>query len=272
MCDGNSEHDKGLRYDRRALLKLMAGASVFSGLVGCGATGETNAFGGGPGSSSGSNTVITSENGQCATIPQETEGPSPADGTNGPNTLTLSGIVRNDIRSSFGTLSGQAAGTPTLVQLKVVNVNNNCSPLAGYAVYLWHCNANGQYSIYEVTDQNYLRGVQETDATGTVTFQTIFPGCYAGRYPHMHFELFPSLTSATTGSNSIAISQLALPSATCSAVYGQTSLYPSSQSRFQTLSIATDNIFSDGADYQIPEVTGDVVNGYMLSLEVGLAV
>ena len=107
MCDGNSEHDKGLRYDRRALLKLMAGASVFSGLVGCGATGETNAFGGGPGSSSGSNTVITSENGQCATIPQETEGPYPADGTNGPNTLTLSGIVRNDIRSSFGTVRPQ---------------------------------------------------------------------------------------------------------------------------------------------------------------------
>ncbi|MCA9777840.1 MAG: intradiol ring-cleavage dioxygenase [Candidatus Eremiobacteraeota bacterium] len=288
MCNHHGgeihEHDRGLAHDleklrslktgRRGILKMLTGVGVLGGLIGCGgsiggsdALAQTDDVG-----SSNSSQIITSENGACSTIPQETEGPYPADGTNGPNTLTTAGIVRNDIRTSFGGLSGTAAGTPTSLQIKLVNVNDNCSPLAGYAIYLWHCNADGLYSIYEVTDQNYLRGVQETDGTGIVNFQTVFPGCYAGRYPHMHFEIFPSLASATTGSNSLRVSQLALPETACTEVYAQSSLYPQSLSRFQTLSIATDNIFSDGADLQIPVFTGTVADGFSLGLEVGIAV
>ncbi len=49
----------------------------------------------------------------CTLIPQETEGPYPGDGTNGPNALAASGIVRPDIRSSVGIASpATAAGTP----------------------------------------------------------------------------------------------------------------------------------------------------------------
>ena len=50
----------------------------------------------------------------------------------------------------------------------------------------------------DVADENYLRGVQETDADGSVQFTTIFPACYAGRWPHMHFEVYESLDSATS--------------------------------------------------------------------------
>ena len=61
------------------------------------------------------------------------------------------------------------------------------------AVYLWSCTPEGRYSLYSkgVTDQNYLRGVQAADADGWVTFTTIFPACYDGRWPHLHFEVYP---------------------------------------------------------------------------------
>lgn len=73
-------------------------------------------------------------------------------------------------------------------------------PLAGYAIYLWHCNRDGGYSMYSsgITAENYLRGVQVTDSNGEVTFSTIFPGCYSGRWPHIHFEVYASLDAATT--------------------------------------------------------------------------
>lgn len=45
-------------------------------------------------------------------IPEETAGPYPGDGTDGPNVLTESGVVRSDIRSSFGSLTGTAQGVP----------------------------------------------------------------------------------------------------------------------------------------------------------------
>ena len=45
----------------------------------------------------------------------------------------------------------------------------------GAAVYLWHCDRDGLYSLYTVPDQNYLRGVQAADASGEVTFTSIFP-------------------------------------------------------------------------------------------------
>src|SRR5262245_43821570 len=97
----------------------------------------------------------------CSVIPSETGGPYPGDGTNGPNVLTQSGIVRADIRPSFGSAGTTVAtGTLLTVALQVVNTNDNCAPLAGYAVYLWHCDKNGGYSMYSsgVTGQNYLRG------------------------------------------------------------------------------------------------------------------
>ncbi len=97
-------------------------------------------------------------------IPQETAGPYPADGSQvsrqSLNALTLSGIVRRDIRTSLGT-GKVAAGIPTTLELTLVDVNKNYAPLAGYAMYLWHCDRDGNYSMYSngVTAEDYLRGV-----------------------------------------------------------------------------------------------------------------
>ena len=88
-------------------------------------------------------------------------------------------------------------------------------------MYLWHCDQAGLYSLYSdgVTNENYLRGVQEADADGRVTFKTIFPAAYSGRWPHMHFEVYASLGDATGGGSPITTSQLALPEDVCNAVF-----------------------------------------------------
>lgn len=211
----------------------------------------------------------------CSVIPSETEGPYPADGTNGPNVLAQSGIVRADIRPSFGSAgTAVAGGTRLTVTLQLVNTDNGCAPLAGYAVYLWHCDAQGRYSLYSpgATTQNYLRGVQVTDASGQVTFTTIFPGCYAGRWPHIHFEIYSSLAQASSGRSAIKTSQLALPESACRTVYAQTALYPSSAGNLNQVSLLTDGIFADdGAALQLASTSGDNTSGYASGLQVGLA-
>jgi hypothetical protein len=52
-----------------------------------------------------------------------------------------------------------------------------------------------------------------------VTFTSIFPAAYSGRWPHVHFEVYPSLKAATTASGKLRTSQMALPEAACRQVY-----------------------------------------------------
>ncbi len=85
--------------------------------------------------------------GLCSRIPEETAGPFPGEGSNGPNVLNQTGVVRQDIRSSFAGLSGTADGVPLTVVLNIVSATS-CSPLAGAAVYSWHCDRPGRYSLY----------------------------------------------------------------------------------------------------------------------------
>ena len=62
-----------------------------------------------------------------------------------------------------------------------------------------------------ITDQNYLRGVQAADADGNLSFTSIYPGAYDGRWPHIHFEVFQDVDTATIGGSPIVTSQIALP-------------------------------------------------------------
>lgn len=249
----------GKAMDRRQLLRIAASFGVGFGalqLLGCSdaATGADNNGG----------------DGACSKVPTETAGPYPGDGSNGANVLNLTGVVRSDIRSSFAGLTGTAAGIPLTISLTIVSAST-CSPLANRAVYLWHCDRGGLYSLYSAgaTNQNYLRGVQETDANGKVTFTSIFPACYAGRWPHIHFEVYPSVVAATNVANKIATSQIALPKASCDLVYA-TSGYAASVSNLSQISLATDNVFSDGASLELATVTGDVTNGFVSTLSVAI--
>ena len=222
-------------------------------------------------------TTSTGSSTSCVTeIPQETAGPYPADGSRASNqslnALALSGIVRSDIRASLGT-GNVAQGIPSTIVLNLVNSQDNCTPLANYAVYIWHCDREGNYSLYSssVTNEDYLRGVQAAGSDGKVTFTSIFPACYAGRWPHVHFEIYPSLEKATSSANAVHTSQLALPEDVCNTAY-TTNGYAQSVKNLAQLSLATDNVFSDGVSQQMATVTGDTTKGYTIQLTVGVNV
>lgn len=266
-------HDRGLGYDlitlrkqelsRRTLLRSCAYTSLFA-LVGCPAS-ERVALDAGGGD------AAAASNGECTAIPEETAGPYPGDGSNGVNALVQNGIVRSDIRSSFGSASGTAEGVPLNVTLTLVDPTDGCNPLAGCAVYLWHCDRDGNYSLYSsaIQEQNYLRGVQEVDANGQVRFQTIFPGCYSGRWPHIHFEVYESLEAATSASKKLATSQLALPKATSELVYASSG-YASSVANLAGTSLDSDMVFRDGVTTQLASVSGSVSAGFDAMLTVGV--
>ena len=257
----------GAAINRRGLLRLAArfGASLGAlPLLACGSQANTL-------SPSTTSTNTGGGSSTCSTrVPEETQGPYPGDGSNGPNVLSQSGVVRSDIRSSFAGLAGAADGVPLTLALTIVSASS-CSPLSSRAIYVWHCDRPGRYSLYSAgaTNQNYLRGVQEADASGKVTFTTIFPGCYAGRWPHIHFEVYPSVAEATAAGSKLATSQIALTADVSKAVYA-TDGYAQSADNLSRVSLATDMVFSDGAELETPTVTGSVDAGYVVTLTIGV--
>jgi protocatechuate 3,4-dioxygenase beta subunit len=111
--------------------------------------------------------------------------------------------------------------------------------------------------------------MQEADGSGRVTFTSIYPACYSGRWPHIHFEVYPSLAAATSVANKIATSQIALPKDTCDLVYA-TSGYASSVSNLARVSLVSDNVFSDGSVLELATGTGSVESGFTASLTVAV--
>lgn len=192
----------------------------------------------------------------CTALPGETAGPFPADGSNNAhgtlaNVLDDTGIVRRDMRPDIGGGPETAApGTPLELTIKLEDVNRACAPLAGYALYLWHCDAVGNYSIYNTKQHNHLRGVAVSDENGEMQFTTIIPGCYPGRFPHMHFEVYRNLAATTDYRNRLLTSQLALPPAVCKAVYEGDESYSASRAAFARTSLAGDMIFADNTENQ----------------------
>ena len=264
------DHDRGLVFDlstldRRQVLKALGFAGLNAGLftiIGCGPGAASSAPSAGATGSAGAAA-------SCALIPEETAGPFPGDGSNGPNILAESGVVRSDIRSSFGTSTTVATGVPLTIQLTVQDSGADCAPLAGAAVYVWHCDQGGNYSMYSqaAANENYLRGVQAAGDDGLVTFQSVFPACYSGRWPHVHFEVYPSLETATDENNKIATSQIALPKEACDLVYA-TAGYEQSVSNLQQVSLENDNVFRDGWTQELGTITGNVADGMTVALIV----
>ena len=267
--------DQGLGFDigtllsrRRALRVLGVGAGALAAAC-SGGTATTPAT---EAATTEAATADTASGDACGDIiPEETAGPYPGDGSNGPDVLAESGIVRRDITTSIGELSGTATGVPLEVELYIEDADNGCVPYAGAAVYLWHCDDQGRYSLYSegVTDQNWLRGVQEADADGIVRFTTVFPGCYTGRWPHIHFEVFPNLDVATDVDNKVATSQIAFPEDICTEIYGSTAGYEASPANLAGVTLESDNVFGeDAAALQLGTVSGSVADGLAIRLDV----
>ena len=269
LVDQGLGFDLGTLFSRRTMLGVLGLGAASAGLAACGGGSSGSAASSGSAGPTASSSAAAAASGE---IPDETAGPYPGDGSNGPNVLALSGIVRSDIRSSFGDASGTAEGVPMTLQLTITDLADGGTPFAGVAVYVWHCTREGGYSLYSegITEENYLRGVQIADADGTVTFTSIFPACYSGRWPHIHFEVYPDEASITDSANAIATSQVALPEDVSTTVYATTG-YEASVSNLAQVSLADDNVFGDddGAS-QLGTVTGSVSSGYVVSLTVGV--
>ncbi|MBY6708770.1 intradiol ring-cleavage dioxygenase [Rhodococcus sp. BP-241] len=261
--------DQGVGFDiatlvtrRRVLSVVGAGAGALA-LAACSGSSDT--------ASTTTATAVATAAVAANEIPDETNGPYPADGSNGVNVLEESGIVRADVTSSLdgGTV---AAGVPLSMTFTVTDLANDNNPFTGAAVYLWHCDAAGKYSMYSdgIEDETYLRGVQVADAAGVVTFTTIVPACYSGRWTHIHFEVYPDIASATTADNAIATSQVAFPQDMLDAVYQLDTYAGSTENLTQIGSLDNDNVFGDGHDLEMGTFTGDPTSGYVGSLAVAV--
>jgi protocatechuate 3,4-dioxygenase beta subunit len=288
-------HDRGLEFDlstlisRRSLGLFFGAGTAAAALAAC-TPGRSTSVASSTASASASSPATTTATptasasatpsasptltraiAECGVeIPQETAGPYPGDGSNGPNVLEASGVVRQDITSSFGTSTTKAEGIPLTVTLTLLDNSNGCKPLAGAAVYAWHCDRDGKYSMYDsgLENENFLRGVQEADSNGQVTFTTIYPGAYNGRWPHIHFEVFESMSNATVAGQVLAVSQIAMTEAACNEVYATTG-YESSARNFPNTTLTSDNVFGDdGGIYQLATMSGSVAGGYTAGLNI----
>lgn len=257
--------DQGLSFDvttmftRRRVFTMLGVGLTAAALAAC--TTGTGSTSSGTATGTATGTAGTGE------IPDETAGPYPGDGSNGADVLEQSGIVRSDIRSSIDG-GATATGVPMALTLTILDMANNNKPFAGVAVYVWHCDAAGGYSMYSdgIEDETYLRGVQVADADGAVTFTSIFPACYTGRWPHIHFEVYPDVASITDATNAIATSQAALPEDACTTVYALSG-YEGSTANLQQVTLDSDNVFGDdGGALQLATVTGDATAGYAVAL------
>lgn len=181
----------------------------------------------------------------CAISPTETAGPFPI--------KTPADLVRENI-------VGNRAGIPLLINIKVENTDNNCAPLQGVFVDIWHCDAKGNYSEYSgqldgnFTSEHFLRGRQTTGVNGVASFISIYPGWYPGRAPHLHLEI------KKNDGTSLLISQTAFPEDISNTVYA-TSEY---NGNFDT-SNADDFPFRDSLNRNMAaSVTGNNMDGYTL--------
>ncbi|MBS1744638.1 MAG: intradiol ring-cleavage dioxygenase [Bacteroidetes bacterium] len=192
----------------------------------------------------------SSDDDSCTVSPEETAGPFP--------THTPSSLVASDITSD-------RKGVPLVIKVTINNSNASCAALAGAIVDIWHCDADGNYSEYggtqmqttNYTSVHFLRGRQTTNASGLVTFTSIFPGWYSGRAPHIHVHVY------SADGSSLLVTQIAFPTDVCNTVYTTATTYYTKGK--QDTSNTQDSVFADSLEYELATVEGDITNGYTLT-------
>ena len=259
--------------ERRKVLSAFGSMGALT-LLGCNASdsGSDNntATATSTGSSTGSSTTTTSSTSSttsvsstasssnlsgCVLIPEETQGPYPL------NLSANASYFRQDITEG-------KTGTPLKLKLTLLNVGSKCAPVSNARVDISHCDKDGVYSGYNqpganTVGQTFCRGIQLSDANGQVTFTTIYPGWYAGRITHIHFQVY-------LNNGLVATSQIAFPEVITQAVYN-TSLYVAKGQNTSVRSFAADNVFADGTTYQMCNIaTNAATGGYDAELTVGI--
>jgi protocatechuate 3,4-dioxygenase beta subunit len=235
-------HDHMTRLTRREIIGALSAAGAAALSSACGSTPTSPSTGTDTGTGTGQAT------GTCAVINSETEGPYP----------DRTGMINNEAFYRQDITEGKP-GTPLTLALTVVNVASGCAPVSNATVEIWQCDAAGAYSEYTAAG-TFLRGLQRTDTTGRATFNTIYPGWYAGRATHVHVEVFVNGSSVKT-------TQVAFPEDVSALVYAQ-GVYASRGQN--TTRNATDNVFEDGVANELATMSGSVSSGYTATLQIGI--
>jgi protocatechuate 3,4-dioxygenase beta subunit len=155
------------RVTRRASLGKLGGG-LLAAIAGWKAVDSTGVASAGP-------AAVASGAVSCVLAPEQTEGPYYLPGDK----------VRRNVTEG-------RPGVPLTLKLSVLDVST-CKPIKGAAVDIWHCDAGGVYSgtsVQGTESERFLRGIQKTDAKGSATFKTIYPGWYQGRTVHIHVRVY----------------------------------------------------------------------------------
>src|SRR5688572_20594276 len=241
----------GRLLSRREILGLL-GASGIAALAGCKPSRDIRQGGG-----MAAGAVLP----PCIVRPEQTEGPYFVDGR----------LDRSDIRSD-PTTGAMKAGAPLQVAIVVSRIGDGaaCTPLAGARVDLWQCDAAGVYSgvrdpSFDTTGQQFLRGYQVTDATGTARFTTIYPGWYRGRTVHTHFKV---RTDPSAARGYEFTSQLYFDDALTDRVHARE---PYASTGRRTVRNEGDGIFRRNGDQLMLAVAEDA-QGYAATFHLGLEI
>ena len=238
---------------RRAMLGLM-GATAVAVLTGCGPGPPAPRWLKRLWSRKSAVTVMP----PCIVRPEQTEGPYFVDER----------LNRSDIRSEPSD-SSVKEGLPLQLALRVHEIHgNNCTPLMGAVVDIWHCDALGVYSdvrdrSFDTRGKKFLRGYQTTDATGTARFMTIYPGWYPGRAVHIHFKI---RTDPESRRGYEFTSQIYFDDSFTDRIHAQPPYAAKGKNRSRN---QQDGIFQDGGEELILQPTPQP-HGYAGTFDIGL--
>jgi len=219
---------------RRSLLRL---GGVLAGALGLGG-GAAAARAEGTGPAAVASGAVT-----CVLSPEQTEGPYYIAGER----------VRRNITEG-------RPGTRFDLRLAVVDVST-CKPIRGAAVDIWHADAGGVYSGFGqgAASRTFMRGIQRTDANGVATFQTVYPGWYAGRTVHIHVKVH-------LGGNVVHTGQLYFSDAVTDVVYQR---QPYSKRPGRDVRNTDDAIFRNGGSKSLLRLRRNGA-GYIGTLTMGV--
>ena len=135
---------------------------------------------------------------------------------------------------------------------------------------MWHCDRRGRVlDVLEGGDRRELPARRPGDRRRRLRrVHQHLPGGYAGRWPHVHFEVYPSLADATSASNKLRTSQLALPEDVVQAGLRRPTATRRASATSRRPRLDSDNVFGDGYSLQMAKVTGNNDEGYVATLNV----
>jgi protocatechuate 3,4-dioxygenase beta subunit len=256
----NDDAQVGRILSRREVLALFGGSSVAllaacapgGALASPSPTSTAQPTSGGATTAAATASAAATSLPSCIVRPALTEGPYFIDEK----------LERSDIRSDPATGVVRPGALLNLNFLVSRVSGSACTALSGAMVDVWQCDALGVYpGVGGASGQKFLRGFQNTDASGSAKFMTIYPGWYQGRAVHIHFKIRPTSSTEFT-------SQLFFDDALSAQVYAQA---PYSQKGTQGMTRNTsDGIFQQAAGKLSLNVTksGDV---YSATFNIGLA-